>query len=113
LSFGGHVGRLAQFQKHVDCLLSIVNGRLFCRLACEVVLPVSCRANGKREIIYSLRTKDRRIAARLALRAAVQLEDEFSLKRGEAICFGPALPMFATSAFITRRFCGPRRDQIG
>lgn len=38
---------------------------------------------GKREIIYSLRTKERPIAARLALRAAVRLEDEFSLKRGE------------------------------
>lgn len=42
-------------------------------------------AYGKREIIYSLRTKERPVAARLALRAAVQLEDEFSLKRG-----GPA-----------------------
>ncbi|SOY58099.1 site-specific integrase [Cupriavidus taiwanensis] len=40
-------------------------------------------AYGKREIIYSLRTKERPIAARLALRAAVRLEDEFSLKRGE------------------------------
>ncbi|GAA0841638.1 site-specific integrase [Cupriavidus pauculus] len=40
---------------------------------------------GKREIIYSLRTKDRPMAARLALRAAVQLDDEFSLKRGEPV----------------------------
>jgi hypothetical protein len=42
-------------------------------------------AYGKREIIYSLRTKDRPMAARLALRAAVQLDDEFSLKRGEPV----------------------------
>ena len=38
---------------------------------------------GKREVIYSLRTKDRPIAGRLALRAAIRLDDEFSLKRGE------------------------------
>ncbi|MCA3184774.1 MULTISPECIES: DUF6538 domain-containing protein [unclassified Cupriavidus] len=42
-------------------------------------------AYGRREIIYSLRTKDRPMAARLALRAAVQLDDEFSLKRGEPV----------------------------
>ncbi|WP_427313039.1 DUF6538 domain-containing protein [Cupriavidus sp. H39] len=40
---------------------------------------------GKREIIYSLRTKERPVAARLALRAAVQLDDEFGLKRGEPV----------------------------
>lgn len=48
---------------------------------------------GKREIIYSLRTKDRATAARLALRAAVQLDDEFSLKRGAPVFEQPAVPV--------------------
>jgi len=57
-------------------------------------VPVDLVASyGKREIIYSLRTKDRPIAARLALRAAVQLDDEFSLKRVES---APASQVAAT-----------------
>lgn len=37
---------------------------------------------GRREIVYSLRTKERPLASRLALKAAVKLEDEFCIKRG-------------------------------
>ncbi|SOY43808.1 DUF6538 domain-containing protein [Cupriavidus taiwanensis] len=50
-------------------------------------------AYGKREIIYSLRTKERATAARLALRAAVHLDDEFCLKRGIPTFEHPAVPL--------------------
>ncbi|MEM5428242.1 site-specific integrase [Cupriavidus oxalaticus] len=57
---------------------------------------------GKREIIFSLRTKERATASRLALRAAVQLDDEFSLKRGATIPEHHAvpLPLPVTSASV-------------
>ncbi|SDD22391.1 Integrase [Cupriavidus sp. YR651] len=56
---------------------------------------------GKREIIYSLRTRERATAARLALRAAVQLDDEFSLKRGAPILEHSAVPLPRPTASVS------------
>jgi len=56
---------------------------------------------GKREIIYSLRTKERATAARLALRAAVQLDDEFSLKRGAPTPEHSAVPVQRPAASVS------------
>jgi hypothetical protein len=67
------------------------------------------RHYGKREVIYSLRTKDRREAERLTRQASVRLDDEFEAVRGQQS--GPPRQLAVADDEAIRTVCEAFREE--